>query len=54
MKVDPDVAMNRAINKFIDRFEYIEKYALSRSIDLDEMTLEKMESLWQEAKSTEI
>jgi tetrapyrrole methylase family protein/MazG family protein len=47
MKINPDVALNRTINKFINRFEYIEKNAKQ---DLKKMTLEEMDELWEKSK----
>jgi tetrapyrrole methylase family protein/MazG family protein len=47
IKINPDVALNRTINKFIDRFEYIEKNATK---DLKHMTLKEMDELWEESK----
>lgn len=47
MKINPDVALNRTINKFINRFEFIETNAPK---DLKEMTLEEMDELWEKSK----
>jgi len=47
MKINPDVALNRTINKFINRFEYIEKHSTK---DLKQMTLKEMDELWEESK----
>lgn len=47
MKINPDVALNRTINKFINRFEFIEKNATK---DLKKMTLEEMDELWEKSK----
>lgn len=47
MNINPDVALNKTINKFIKRFEYIEKNA---DKDLKEMTLKEMDELWDKSK----
>lgn len=47
MKINPDIALNRTINKFINRFEFIEKNAEK---DLKEMTLQQMDELWEKSK----
>lgn len=47
VKINPDVALNRTINKFINRFEYIETHS---SKDLKQMTLQEMDELWEESK----
>ena len=50
LKINPEFALTKAIKKFINRFEYIEKSALSQGKDLSDMTLEEMDLLWDEAK----
>ena len=47
LKVDPELALERTNRKFIKRFQYIEENAPK---DLQEMTLEEMDALWNEAK----
>lgn len=46
-KINPDVALNRTINKFIKRFEFIEKHSTK---DLKLMTLAEMDELWEKSK----
>ena len=46
-KINPDIALNKTINKFISRFEYIEKNSTK---DLKQMTLKEMDKLWEESK----
>ena len=46
-KINPDIALNKTINKFIERFEYIEKNSTK---DLKQMTLNEMDELWEESK----
>lgn len=53
LKIDPDVALNRTINKFISRFEFIEVKALEKGINLEDMSLEDMDALWNDAKEIE-
>ena len=36
--------------KFIKRFNYIEQKAKEKGLSLKDMTLDEMETLWQEAK----
>jgi tetrapyrrole methylase family protein/MazG family protein len=47
MKINPDVALNKTIKKFINRFEFIEN---NTTKDLKEMTLQEMDELWQKSK----
>jgi len=46
--VEPELALTGTIEKFIKRFEYIETKADKA---LEEMTLEEMDQLWNQAKS---
>jgi MazG family protein len=48
--VNPEDALRKTISKFIHRFRYIEEQASDAGKSLNEMTLDEMESLWQEAK----
>lgn len=52
-KVNPDNALERTNQKFIHRFNYMEKRAKEMNLSLQEMTLEEMDSLWVEAKKTQ-
>lgn len=52
-KVNPDNALERTNQKFIYRFNYMEKKAKEQGKILKNMTLEEMEKIWQEAKRTE-
>lgn len=49
-KIDPETALERVNRKFKKRFEYIEQYATK---SLEEMTLEEMDTLWDQAKISE-
>ena len=49
-KIHPDDALERTNKKFISRFNYVEEKALSQGRQLKDMTLEEMDSLWNEAK----
>ncbi|MBI5212299.1 MAG: nucleoside triphosphate pyrophosphohydrolase [Nitrospirae bacterium] len=48
--VNPDDALRKTISKFISRFRYIEMKARDAGKTLDDMTLEEMDALWDEAK----
>ena len=49
LKKDPDYALNKTINKFINRFKYLEKnynfHLDNKNIDMD-----KLDKLWEESK----
>lgn len=50
LKVDPEIALNTTITKFINRFSYIEKMAKSQSKRIEDMSLEEMDAFWEESK----
>ncbi|GLC29949.1 nucleoside triphosphate pyrophosphohydrolase [Clostridium omnivorum] len=50
LDIDPEFALNYTIEKFINRFQYIEDKASQKSLKLQEMTLEQMDEFWEEAK----
>ena len=49
-KLKPDNALEKTNQKFTRRFNYIEKRATEQGRSLKDMTLDEMETLWQEAK----
>ena len=52
-KIKPDNALEHTNLKFIRRFNYIETRAREQGKALNELSLDEMESLWQEAKTLE-
>lgn len=48
--INPDNALERTNQKFIYRFGYVEQKAKEMGIQLQDMTLEQMDKLWEEAK----
>lgn len=53
LKIDPEEALNASTDKFLRRFRHMEESALQNGISLQEMTLEQMDKLWDEAKMLE-
>lgn len=51
LKVDPEIALHRAIDKFIDRFRVVEELAQEKERKLLEMSIEELDELWDQAKS---
>lgn len=49
-KINPEVALNKTIQKFIERFSYIENEGKKSGKDLKEMSLEEMDKLWEQSK----
>jgi tetrapyrrole methylase family protein / MazG family protein len=50
LDIDPEFALNYTIDKFISRFEFIEKSAIKTGRSLEEMSLQQMDILWEESK----
>ena len=50
LDINPEEALNLTTDKFIKRFEYIENSAMNCQKNLEDMTLEEMDKLWNEAK----
>ena len=50
LRIDPENALERTNKKFIDRFTKMETEALTQSRNLDEMTLEEMDAIWNTIK----
>lgn len=50
LKINPEMALGRTMNKFVKRFRYIEQEAERSGRKLQEMTLAEMDKLWEQAK----
>jgi tetrapyrrole methylase family protein/MazG family protein len=50
LKIDPEGALRKAVEKFIARFRYIEERAAAGGVAIEDMTLEEMDELWEESK----
>jgi len=48
--IDPEHALRRTVQRFIDRFGYIEASLKKQGRSFSDSNLEEMEKLWQEAK----
>ncbi len=51
LNVNPDNALSITNQKFINRFQYIEKVATEEGKDLNDMSLEEMEAIWVKSKA---
>lgn len=51
--IDPEAALERTNKKFIGRFNYMESKAVESGHSLHELSLDEMDSLWQQAKCEE-
>lgn len=53
LKVDPELALNQANDKFIRRFAGMEAKAEAQGQKLQDMSLEEMDALWEAVKAEE-
>ena len=53
LSIDPEASLNYTISKFIRRFAHVEESALACGRKLEDMSLEEMDKLWDEAKKME-
>ncbi|MBS4534685.1 nucleoside triphosphate pyrophosphohydrolase [Clostridium sp. D2Q-14] len=51
LDINPETALNKTFNKFIERFKYIEYISKKEGKHLEELTLNDMNQLWNRAKS---
>lgn len=51
LKVQPELSLTGSTNKFIRRFEFVEKEAEKSGKNLAEMSLDEMDELWNRAKT---
>lgn len=51
--LNPDTALEKTNRKFINRFNYIEAHSIKIGKPLKDMSIEEMDSLWNEAKKLE-
>lgn len=50
VKVNPEDALRLSINRFVERFQFIEQQASSSGRTVNDLSLEEMNRLWEEAK----
>ncbi len=50
IRIDPEDALNRTIDKFISRFKYIERSLRKKGKSVHQSDLAEMDALWEEAK----
>ena len=53
LEVEPELALNDAVKKFINRFNFVEATAAEFDKNLRDMSLQEMEELWQQSKKQE-
>jgi len=50
LKVNPEMALGKAIDKFVERFAYIMEQVVKSGKNINEFSLEDLDSWWNEAK----
>ncbi len=50
LSIEPEVALNRATDKFINRFERVETAVLAAGKDMEAMTMTELDAIWDELK----
>ncbi|UCD95237.1 MAG: nucleoside triphosphate pyrophosphohydrolase [Candidatus Zixiibacteriota bacterium] len=51
LEINPEQALNKTLDKFADRFRYIEEKVRQSGKSFDDFTLDQLEAWWQEAKN---
>jgi len=51
LKINPEDALRKTIEKFMYRFQKIEEYAKTNDLELDHMTFEEMDEVWVKVKN---
>lgn len=50
LRIEPEVALNRATDKFIDRFDTVESIVLKNGGDIHSMSTDELNRIWDENK----
>ncbi|HEX5549808.1 MAG TPA: MazG nucleotide pyrophosphohydrolase domain-containing protein, partial [Nitrospira sp.] len=50
VKVNPEDALRRAVNRFVSRFQYIERQAAREGRTVRDLSFDEMNRLWEDAK----
>ncbi|MEE9200122.1 MAG: nucleoside triphosphate pyrophosphohydrolase [Candidatus Brocadiales bacterium] len=50
LKINPEEALHKAVKKFVKRFERIESELAAKGRDIEECSLEEMDSMWEAIK----
>lgn len=53
LKINPDLALKRTINKFTKRFRFIEEYLKNQNQNFKDLTLAELDKIWDKAKHLE-
>ena len=48
--INAENALNRATDKFIDRFENVENAVIEKGLDINELSMQELDVIWDENK----
>ena len=48
--INAENALNRATDKFIDRFEQVENAVISKDLDINSLSMAELDAIWDENK----
>ena len=51
IKINPEIALDKSINKFINRFHKLEQYMKENELDFKDQSVKKLDKLWNKIKS---
>ncbi len=54
LNVDPELALRKATEKFVNRFDLVEQFAKKNGMNLKELSLAQLDELWEKAKGGEL
>ncbi|MFO7636951.1 MAG: nucleoside triphosphate pyrophosphohydrolase [Clostridia bacterium] len=50
LKINPELALEKTMNKFIRRFSFIEEECLREGLEMENMSLSQLDVLWEKSK----
>ena len=50
LNIHPEVAIQKANRKFAKRFRHVERLSMDKNLEMEKMTLEELDKLWEVAK----
>ena len=50
LKIDPEVALNKATDKFIGRFEQVENVVIADGLNINDLNMEQLDAIWDKNK----
>lgn len=53
LDLDPEIALRKATEKFVRRFQIVEEFARARGLDMKKLSLAQLDALWEEVKGGE-